>query len=120
MARGRQKSEQFLELADAQTRVTHDRRHRVRVDGIIPWHDDSHRTLRQENVFALPIDVKPGLFQCLDCAQVIYARKLRHYSSRHYFHLANFAARFGLAIKIEVTADGVFDICERLFDGGAL
>jgi hypothetical protein len=51
---------------------------------------------------------------------MIYAGKLRHQSSRYDFHLANFTARLRLTIQIDVAANRVLDVFERLFDVSAL
>jgi head-tail adaptor len=46
-------------------------------------------------------------------------RKLRHLLSRDDFHLANFTTRLWLAIQIDVAANRVLDVFERLFDVSA-
>jgi len=113
-------SEQFPELFDCQTGITDNCSHRVGIDRIIARHDNPHRTLRHENVFALSIDVKAGFLQGFDCAQMIYAGKLRHQSGRNDFHLANFTTRIGFPVEIYVTANRILDIFERLIDCSAL
>ncbi len=47
---------------------------------------------------------------------MIYARKLRHYSSRDHFHLANFAPRFRFTVNVEVFSNRILNILERLLN----
>ncbi len=78
------------------------------------------RALRHENVLTLSINLEAGFLQRLNGAQMIYAGKFRHKLGRHHFHFANFAARLGLAIEIDIAANRVFDIRECFFDISAL
>jgi hypothetical protein len=64
--------------------------------------------------------METGFLQRFDSAQMIYAGKLRHQLSRYDFHLANFTTRLWLAIQMDVAANRVFDVFERLFDISAL
>ena len=45
---------------------------------------------------------------------MIYARKLRHYSRRDHFHLANFAPRFRFTVNVEVFSNRILNTLERL------
>jgi len=63
---------------------------------------------------------EPGFLQCFDRAQIIYARKLRHSSSRGYFHLANLTSRIRFAINFQIFPDCVPDVLKRLVDICAL
>ena len=58
--------EQCFELSDCHAGVPHDRRHRVSADRIIARNDDSNPAFRHEDVFALSVDSKTGLFERFD------------------------------------------------------
>ena len=69
-----------------------------------------------EHMFTLPIDMEARFLQRFDRAQMINAGKFRHQLRRDDFHFADFTTRIRFAIEINVAANRVLDICERVFD----
>ena len=51
---------------------------------------------------------------------MVYAGKFGHQLRGDDFHFPNFAPRLTLAVEIDVATNRVLDVCERLFDCGAL
>jgi hypothetical protein len=59
----------------------HNAAHSIGVNWIMPWDSKNSRTVRQDNVFALPYYAEPNLFQSAHGIQVVYAGNLAHNST---------------------------------------
>ena len=107
--------EQIFELLDSQASIADDCRHRIRIDWIVAWNDDSQRAFGHEHMFTLSIDMEARFLQRFNRAQMINAGQLRHQLRRDYFHFADFTTRIRFSVEIDVAANRVFDICKRVF-----
>ena len=66
--------EQIFELLDSQASIADDCRHRIRIDWIVAWNDDSQRAFGHEHMFTLSIDMEARFLQRSNCAQMILCR----------------------------------------------
>jgi hypothetical protein len=72
------RSQELLELIDRETRIAHDARHGLRIDGIGSRDGQDSNTVGHDDVLALAGDAKASLLQCADRQKVRHARQLRH------------------------------------------
>jgi len=91
----------------------------MRIHGIVPRNCHDPDTVRHNDVLALPGDAETSLFQSLDRAEVRDSGNLRHalYGNFH-FPQVPFAGQ--IFRHLQVIADGVLNVRQRLLFSGAL
>jgi hypothetical protein len=111
--------EKFAESPRCEAGILDNSAHRKRVHGVVPRDSQDSPAIGHDNVFPLPGNLEPRLFQSFDGAQMSDSRNLRH-ALRRNFHFPQIPLAGQIPRHFEVFADGVTNVRKGLLFGSAL